>query len=264
MNKYRLIKSTAIFLIGIMLATTFLGCSQQKSTEKAATTAGTGTTSAIAESTAVSEEEASSTTSSAVTASNVTTAQTATAGISVSIGTTGSKDETAPAVSGSSAKTSTMDKRSETNKNTTVSKSNSTKKSTAVSSSSATPPAGTCRLDVECTAILSNKDDLKPGHSNYVPKDGYIIKNYLYKIKSPKDNVYDVLKKACSDNGVKLTAERTSMGTYISGIGNIDEKDCGSMSGWKYKVNGNYPAFNVEKYTVSEGDSIVFTYVLKP
>ncbi len=262
MNKHKLIQSTAIFLIGIIIATAFLGCSQQKAIEETTPTATAA--SAIAESTAVSEKATTNTTSSTVTASTVSAVQTTTTGISVSIGTTGNKNETAPAISGNSAKTSTTDKKSETSESTTVSKSNSTKKSTAVSTSSATLPAGTCRLDVECTAILSNKDDLKPGHSKYVPKDGYIIKNYIYKIKSPKDNVYEVLKKACSDNGIKLTAEHTTWGTYISGIGNIDEKDCGSMSGWKYKVNGKYPAFNAEKYIVSEGDSIVFTYVLKP
>lgn len=106
-------------------------------------------------------------------------------------------------------------------------------------------------------------DKLKAGHAAYVPKDGYIIKNYIYTVGND-DNVYDALKQACSDKGVKLTAQSTSMGTYIAGIGNIDEKDCGATSGWKYMVNGSYPAFSVDKYTISPKDKIVFTYVLQP
>ena len=30
-------------------------------------------------------------------------------------------------------------------------------------------------------------------------------------------------------------------GAYIEGIGNLYEFDCGSVSGWMYRVNGEFP-----------------------
>ena len=87
-----------------------------------------------------------------------------------------------------------------------------------------------CTLNVECKSILNNMDKLKDGHSEYVPANGYIIKGYKYTAKAGF-TAYDALKKACEDNGLKLTAKSTMYGTYVSGINNIDGFDCGSQSG---------------------------------
>lgn len=122
-----------------------------------------------------------------------------------------------------------------------------------------TKAANRCTITVECKTILSNMSDLKPGHEKYVPKNGYILAPEA-RTFAAGDTVYDVLKAACSDHNVKLTASNTSFGIYVSGIGNIDEKDCGKQSGWLYSVNGTYPSVSCDKTTVSNGDSILFTY----
>ena len=103
-------------------------------------------------------------------------------------------------------------------------------------------------------------DELKEGHEEFVPDDGYIIKNYTYKAKAGY-TAYDALKSACNNNDIKLTAQKTSYGVYISGINNLDEFDCGKQSGWMYSVNGIMPNTTCENVTVDDGDSIVFTYV---
>lgn len=118
----------------------------------------------------------------------------------------------------------------------------------------------TCTVTVECKSILDHMDDLKEGHEEFVPSDGYIIKNYSYSGKQG-DTAYDALKTACSDSQIKLTSQKTAYGIYISGINNLDEFDCGKQSGWMYKINNKYPNTTCGNVTISAGDSIVFEYV---
>ena len=117
-----------------------------------------------------------------------------------------------------------------------------------------------CTLNVECKSILNNMDKLKDGHSEYVPANGYIIKGYTYTAKAGF-TAYDALKKACEDNDIKLTAKSSMYGTYVSGINNIDEFDCGSQSGWMYSINGNRPNVSASSQRVTDGDEITFEYV---
>ena len=117
-----------------------------------------------------------------------------------------------------------------------------------------------CTLNVECKSILNNMDKLKDGHSEYVPANGYIIKGYKYTAKAGF-TAYDALKKACEDNDIKLTAKSSMYGTYVSGINNIDEFDCGSQSGWMYSINGNRPNVSASSQRVTDGDEITFEYV---
>lgn len=117
-----------------------------------------------------------------------------------------------------------------------------------------------CTVTVECKSILDHMDDLKEGHEEFVPSDGYIIKNYSYSGKQG-DTAYDALKTACSDSQIKLTSQKTAYGIYISGINNLDEFDCGKQSGWMYSVNGIMPNTTCGNVSVDDGDSIVFTYV---
>lgn len=118
----------------------------------------------------------------------------------------------------------------------------------------------TCTVTVECKSILEHMDNLKEGHEEFVPDDGYIIKDYTYKAKKGY-TAYDALKSACKKNDIKLTAKSTSYGIYISGINNLDEFDCGKQSGWMYSVNGIMPNTTCGNVSVDDGDSIVFTYV---
>lgn len=173
----------------------------------------------------------------------------------------------------------TMDKTTESNSASSASKEKEKEKATSKSSGAAkttqkktTPTTAkttkkpestvsTCTLTIECTAVLDNMSSLKAGHEKYVPDDGYILSNKKMTV-SKGDTVYDVLKEACSENGIRLTASNSTFGIYVSGINNIDEKDCGKNSGWTYWVNGNMPMVTCGKYTVNNGDEIKFSYVV--
>lgn len=204
----------------------------------------TTTTTAVAEVSAESVEIANGDESTSAVVANGTTAK---AGTST----------TAAVKNGTTAASTTTRKTSIT---TTKRTSTTTKKTTT---STTTSSKQYCYLSIECSAILDNMDNLKSGHDKYVPSDGYIIKNYKFEITG-KETVYDVLKEACKDNGIKLTAKKTSTGKrmeiYVQGINNLDEKDCGKYSGWVYRVNGIAPAKSSSLYTVSSGDRITWSY----
>lgn len=118
----------------------------------------------------------------------------------------------------------------------------------------------TCTITVECKNIHKHMSQLKSGHERFVPNDGYIIHAESHTVNRGS-TAYDVLKLACNAHGIRLTARNTSYGVYVVGINNLDEKDCGSASGWMYKVNGTVPMTSCGKYKMDSGDNLVFYYV---
>ena len=224
----------------------FTACTSTTDNKETTTT----TTTAVAEVSAESVEIANSASS---TASNESTSAVVANGTTAKAGTS----TTAAVKNGTTAASTTTRKTSIT---TTKRTRTTTKKTTT---STTTSSKQYCYLSIECSAILDNMDNLKSGHDKYVPSDGYIIKNYKFEITG-KEKVYDVLKEACKDNGIKLTAKKTSTGTrteiYVQGINNLDEFDCGKYSGWIYRVNGIAPAKSSSMYTVSSGDRITWSY----
>lgn len=73
------------------------------------------------------------------------------------------------------------------------------------------------------------------------------------------DTVFTALKSVCGDNGISLKYQSK---TYIQGIGGLCEKDCGSGSGWMYRVNGVAPSKPASAYKLSDGDTVEWYYVI--
>lgn len=171
-------------------------------------------------------------------------------------------DKTTESNSASSA-SKEKEKEKTTSKSSGAAKTTQKKTTQATAKTTKKPEStvSTCTLTIECTAVLDNMSSLKAGHEKYIPDDGYILSNKKMTV-SKGDTVYDVLKEACSENGIRLTASNSTFGIYVSGINNIDEKDCGKNSGWTYWVNGNMPMVTCGKYTVNNGDEIKFSYVV--
>lgn len=120
----------------------------------------------------------------------------------------------------------------------------------------------TCYVTIEYTAILDNMDKLKEGHEKYVNQSGYALSKEKVTVKNGS-SAYQAVKTACDNNGIKVSTTGSGKKVYISGFGNIDEKDCGSASGWTYYVNGYFPPKSCGAYTVSNGDEIRFLYVVE-
>jgi len=153
----------------------------------------------------------------------------------------------------SSKNTKPSESRAETSRKKTTAKKKTTVRTTKVSSFS-------CYVTIECTSILDNMDKLKSGHEKYVPSNGVIMDSARIVVEEGQ-SVYDAVKSACSANSVKLNEQGSMYGKYIVGFNNIDEKDCGSQSGWVYTVNGSRPPKSCDKYTLKKGDKIIFSYI---
>lgn len=126
----------------------------------------------------------------------------------------------------------------------------------------------TCTIEIECKTILNNLGNLRPEKKAFLPKDGYILKETTVSV-AEGSTVFDVLRLVCKQNtcpeectycrksGIQLEYDDSE---YIRGIHQLYEKDCGTQSGWMYSVNGVFPNYGVNKYTVKNGDEIKLRY----
>ena len=119
----------------------------------------------------------------------------------------------------------------------------------------------TCTIQIRCDTILDNMKSLADGKSKYVPKDGVILKGTSMTFKEG-ESAFDVLKRVCEGKKIALVYSYAPVYSsyYVEGIGNLYEYDCGDESGWMFKVNGWFPNYGCSKYTLTDGDAIVFCY----
>ena len=123
------------------------------------------------------------------------------------------------------------------------------------------PQAKTCTININCSTILNNMDKLKEEKKGIVPANGVILSGCEIEVQEG-DSVYDVLVRACQQNKIHMDADYTPAygSAYIKGIANLYERDCGSLSGWTYRVNGVFPSVGCSSYDANEGDVIEFLY----
>ena len=131
----------------------------------------------------------------------------------------------------------------------------------------------TCTIEISCQTILDNIDKLRPEKKAFLPQNGIILSETTVTIVEGS-TVFDVIKIICSKNtctdkctyckktGIQLDYlyNKDLDSQYIRGIHQIYEKDCGTGSGWEYSVNGIFPNFGVNKYTVKDNDIIKILY----
>lgn len=118
-----------------------------------------------------------------------------------------------------------------------------------------------CTITIVCDTILDNIDRLNKEKAPFVPKDAVILPQTCVSF-AEGDTVFDVLQKVCTAADIQLEYSWTPMydSSYIEGINHLYEFDCGSQSGWMYKVNGWFPNYGCSAYTVENGDDIVWCY----
>lgn len=232
-------KKFILFITSILLCLLLVGCTAQIEDNTISTAPTTAAASAQAES-AVTDKQSSDDNKSSTKQQNSTE----------------KKEEK------SSTKTSTTT----TAINNTTTVRHSTKPAAPAESSAAkkqttstTSSSVTCTVTIECKSVLDNMDKLKQGHEQFVPSSGIMLENCSVTVKNGT-SAYDAVRQACSNNSITINAVTSSYGIYIAGFNNIDEKDCGGGSGWLFFINGSMPNKSCGKYTVKNGDSIVFSY----
>lgn len=114
-----------------------------------------------------------------------------------------------------------------------------------------------CTFSISCATVLDNMDKLDKSKKDIIPDDGWILKPVTVTFNEG-ESVFDVLKQVCKDNKIQLEFSFTPIynSAYIEGINNLYEFDCGSLSGWTYKVNDWFPNYGCSRYEVKNGDVI--------
>ena len=123
---------------------------------------------------------------------------------------------------------------------------------------------GYVNIEIRCDTILGNMADLDPGKAEFVPSNGIILPMVQVPFYE-NETVFDVLNRICKKVNIQIEYSWTPMynSYYIEGINNLYEFDCGSQSGWMYKVNEWFPNYGCSSYYVEDGDVIVWCYTCK-
>ena len=119
----------------------------------------------------------------------------------------------------------------------------------------------TCTLEIRCDTLLDTSKVENEAILPYIPSDGVILATTEVTY-TPGESVFDILKRVTRDQDIQMEFREDALynGAYIEGIHYLYEFDGGTLSGWMYKVNGQFPNYGCSKYYVSDGDEIVWMY----
>ncbi|MGN0596071.1 MAG: DUF4430 domain-containing protein [Ruminiclostridium sp.] len=118
-----------------------------------------------------------------------------------------------------------------------------------------TEDSETVFLSINCSTVLDNLESLDKGLERYVG-NGEILPKTEYVLRE-KDTAYDLLLRAVRYNKIQLEHKENG---YIMGINYLYEFSCGELSGWMYRVNGEFPTVSCADYVLSDGDYVEWVY----
>lgn len=118
-----------------------------------------------------------------------------------------------------------------------------------------------CTLSISCATILDNLDALPEEKKDLVPSDGLLLAPVTVDL-TEGESVFDLLRRLTRDQGIHMEFSNTPVynSAYIEGIGNLYEFDCGSLSGWVYRVNGTFPNYGCSSFQLRDGDVVEWLY----
>ena len=119
----------------------------------------------------------------------------------------------------------------------------------------------TFNITIVCDTILDNLENLEEEKLPYVPEDALILPVTTVSF-AEGDTVFEVLQKVCTAAEIQLEYSWTPLynSYYIEGINYLYEFDCGTESGWMYKVNDWFPNYGCSAYELKGGEEIVWCY----
>lgn|GEM_PF-6071209 len=147
---------------------------------------------------------------------------------------------------------------------TTISTTTTTTAPAVATTTTTAPPSKvehTISLLINCENALKADSGLADSIRDELPADGVVFYSNEFEIREG-DTVYDVISRACEENGIQMESTKVGMSSamYIEGIANLYEFDCGNLSGWMYSVNGDFPQISVSQTKVSDGDEVRLLY----
>ena len=120
------------------------------------------------------------------------------------------------------------------------------------------PDENICYITITCNTALES-GELSEAMLEILPENGVILENYEAKYEDG-ESVFDVIARAVRENKIHMEYSGTKSVPYIEGVANLYEFDCGSLSGWMYRVNGWFPNYGCSRYAVQAGDVIEWMY----
>ena len=118
-----------------------------------------------------------------------------------------------------------------------------------------------CIFSIECSTILNNVTELESDKREILPWDGVILPPTKVEFYAG-ESVFDVLQRVCREFNIHLESSWTPVynSAYVEGIHNLYEFDCGSLSGWMYRVNGWYPNYGCSRYQLADGEIVEWRF----
>lgn len=128
-----------------------------------------------------------------------------------------------------------------------------------------TEDSETVTVSIECKTVLENWEKLSKElrEGDYVPKDGIVLEPTEYVLRKG-DTAFDLLKRVTKHEKIQIEyqgADKNIYETaYIQGISYLYEFSCGPLSGWMYRVNGEFQGVGCSRYELKDGDKLTFIY----
>jgi len=121
----------------------------------------------------------------------------------------------------------------------------------------------TITLSVRTETLIDNIHLLDREKHELVPENGLIFPETIVTVQSG-DSVFDVLQREMRNAGIHMAFRNApfNASVYIEAINNIYEFDAGSLSGWKYRVNGTFPSASSSSHIVNPGDAVDWLFTL--
>ena len=115
-------------------------------------------------------------------------------------------------------------------------------------------------LTISAGTILNKKKEAPQSVVKLVPKDGIIFSKDVDFVEG--DTVFDLLQREMKNSKIHMeyTSSPSKKTSYVEGINNIYEFDLGPLSGWMYRVNGDFPNYGASQVKLEAGDSIEWLY----
>lgn len=117
------------------------------------------------------------------------------------------------------------------------------------------------KLSIDCLTALDNLDRLDATKVSLLPKDGFFLPAKEVEL-NPGETVFDVLLRETRANGIHMEFNKNPAlsSSYVEGIGNLYEFDCGELSGWTYLVNGKGIGYGSSSHVLADGDVVKWRY----
>ena len=123
-------------------------------------------------------------------------------------------------------------------------------------------------ISIQVHSLLKHWDMLHPSlqSEQYVPASGFVLTPKKYELLSDNETVWKVLQRAVKEHGIHLEYEGANENVYnnvyIEGINHLYEFSAGPLSGWMYRVNGNFPNYGSSQYVLKDGDIVEWHYTV--